>query len=86
MMSVEPVTVGYIAAGFFSLFQLPQLYKAWKTKSVADVSIPMVYGIIIAALFTIHYAYHENLIPILVENVVVLIEAIVLLWLVYLYK
>lgn len=82
----DPEIMGYAAAGFYSLFQIPQLYKAWKTKSVADVSVPMVWGIIIASYFTVYYSYHENLLPILVANGIVFVQAIVLLWLVYLYK
>ena len=76
---------GYVAAGFFSLFQIPQLYKAWKTKSAADISVPMVYAIIIASVFTMYYSYYENLVPILIENIIVFIQACTLLFLVHLY-
>ena len=84
-MGLNPEIAGYVAAGFFSVFQIPQLYKAWKIKSAADVSVPMVYCLICASLFTSFYAYHENLHPALVANSIVAVQAFILLWLVHLY-
>jgi uncharacterized protein with PQ loop repeat len=78
--------IGYTAAGFFAIFQLPQIYKAIRTKSADDISVPMVLGVILASILTIYYAYYAALGPILVENICVLTESCILLFLVYMYR
>lgn len=81
-----PQIAGYIGAALISSFQLPQIYKSWKTRSTADVSIYMLWALIIAGMCMIYYGISISSKQIIVGNVLCTTQAFVLLYLVHLYR
>ena len=77
---------GYVGALLFSIFQLPQIYKTWTSKSAADVSVFAIQLLLIASLCFSYYAYHAGFWPIFVKNTVVCISSVCLLRLVNAYN
>lgn len=73
--------IGYIGSFLTSITFLPQVYQAWKTKSVGDLSIWMITIVIISTLVWLVYGF--GIIgggPVIVANCVVLILSLILLF------
>ena len=64
---------GFSAALLTTIAFLPQLYKTWKTKSAADVSLVMLILFITGLICWIIYGLKIHSIPILVANVITFI-------------
>ena len=64
--------VGFAAAGLTTVAFLPQAVKAWKTRDVSEVSLPM-YGLFTAGVVCwLAYGFLLGAWPIIVANVITL--------------
>ena len=72
--------VGLFGAFLTGVTFVPQVYKAWQTKSVGDLSTWMVLIVITSAAVWLVYALYLNLRPVIIANSVILVLAIVLLY------
>lgn len=73
--------IGYMGSVLTSITFLPQVYQAWKTKSVGDLSIWMITIVIISTLVWLVYGF--GIVgggPVIVANCVVLILSLLLLY------
>ena len=72
--------VGLFGAFLTSITFVPQVYKAWQTKSVGDLSSWMILIVITSAMVWLFYAVYLNLRPVIIANSVILVLAIILLY------
>jgi MtN3 and saliva related transmembrane protein len=72
--------VGLFGAFLTGVTFVPQVYKAWQTKSVGDLSTWMILIVITSAIVWLVYAVYLNLRPVIIANSVILVLAIILLY------
>lgn len=72
--------VGLFGAFLTSVTFVPQVYKAWQTKSVGDLSTWTVSIVITSAMVWLVYALYLGLRPVIIANAIILVLAIVLLY------
>jgi MtN3 and saliva related transmembrane protein len=78
--------LGYLGSFLTSITFVPQVYKAWQTKSVGDLSKWMVLIVISSAAIWLVYGVAIKSGPVMVANTVVLIFALVLLYFTYRFR
>jgi MtN3 and saliva related transmembrane protein len=71
---------GYIGAFLSAVTFMPQVWLAWKTKSVDDLSLGMLSIVFISVVVWLVYAFALGLLPVIIANSIVGILAIILLY------
>lgn len=71
---------GHLGAILSSITFIPQVYKAWKSKSVGDLSIIMISIVITSTLVWLVYAFALHLWPVIIANLIVFVLSIFLLY------
>lgn len=71
---------GHIASAFSSITFMPQVYKAWKTRSVGDLSIATIYIVLISTLIWLVYGIGKGLLPVIICNGIICFLSLVLLY------
>lgn len=71
---------GYIGAFLSAVTFMPQVWQAWKTKSVGDLSLGMLSIVFISVVVWLIYAFALGLLPVIIANLIVGILSIVLLY------
>ncbi|WP_207492570.1 SemiSWEET family sugar transporter [Aridibaculum aurantiacum] len=77
---------GYIGSFLTSITFIPQVYKAWKTKSVGDLSMWMMLIVITSATLWLIYGIGINSGPVMVANSMVLLMALILVYFKFSFK
>lgn len=72
--------VGLFGAFLSSITFIPQVVKAWKSKSVKDLSIWMLLIVFTSVVVWLIYGFYLNLIPVIIANSVILLLSILLLY------
>jgi MtN3 and saliva related transmembrane protein len=72
--------IGYIGAFLSAITFIPQVWQAWKTKSVGDLSIWMILIVITSTIVWLIYAFNVNSGPVIAANTIVLILAVLLFY------
>jgi MtN3 and saliva related transmembrane protein len=72
--------VGLLGAFLSSITFIPQVYKAWQTKSVGDLSVWMVLIVLTSVLVWLVYGIYLNLLPVIIANGTILLLALLLLY------
>jgi MtN3 and saliva related transmembrane protein len=72
--------VGLFGAFLTSITFIPQVYKAWQTRSVGDLSTWTVLIVIISAIVWLVYALYLRLMPVIIANSIILVLAVLLLY------
>lgn len=72
--------IGYIGAFLSAITFIPQVWQAWKTKSVGDLSIWMILIVVTSTIVWLIYAINVNSGPVLAANLIVLALSLVLLF------
>jgi Uncharacterized conserved protein len=87
-LSAEAVqTFGYIGTFLTSITFMPQVFQAWKTKSVGDLSIWMMLIVVTSTLVWLVYGFGiENGGPIILANSIVLILSLILIYFKFTFK
>jgi len=71
---------GYIGAFLSAVTFMPQVWQAWKTKSVGDLSLGMLSIVFISVVVWLIYAFALGLLPVIIANIIVGVLSIVLLY------
>ncbi len=71
--------VGLFGAFLSSITFIPQVIKAWQSKSVDDLSIWMILIVFTSVIVWLVYGFYLNLLPVIIANAIILILSIVLL-------
>jgi MtN3 and saliva related transmembrane protein len=78
--------MGYLGSFLTSITFVPQVYKAWQTKSVGDLSRWTVIIVVISASVWLVYGLAIISGPVIVANSVVLLMSLVLLYFTFKFK
>lgn len=71
---------GYIGAFLSAITFMPQVYKAWQSKSVGDLSFWMILIVVTSTIVWLVYAFAIHSGPVIAANLVVLVLALMLLY------
>lgn len=66
MTSIE--LIGHLGAFLSSVTFIPQVYKVWKTKSVNDLSLTMMFIVFTSTIVWLIYAFALMLWPVILAN------------------
>lgn len=77
---MDSVTIlGFVAGALTTASFIPQLLKAWNTKSTTDISVIMYAWLIVGIALWIIYGIFRNSYPVILANAVTLVIAIAIL-------
>ncbi len=71
---------GYLGAFLSAITFVPQVLKAWQTKSVGDLSIWMIMIVITSTIVWLVYGFALHTGPVIAANLIVLALALLLLY------
>ena len=72
--------VGLFGAFLSSITFIPQVYKAWQSKSVGDLSMWMLMIVLTSVIVWLVYGIYLNLLPVIIANSTILALALALLY------
>lgn len=72
--------VGLFGAFLSAITFIPQVIKAWQSKSVADLSTNMLLIVFTSVIVWLVYGFYLSLLPVIIANSVIFILSIVLLY------
>ena len=78
--------VGYLGSFLTSITFIPQVYKAWKTKSVGDLSIWMMLIVVLSTVVWLVYGLAIKSGPVIVANGIVFALSLLLIYFKYNFK
>lgn len=78
--------IGLTASALSSLTFMPQVYKAWKTKSVDDLSLAMIFFIFFSTILWLIYGFGKGALPIIICNGIIFVLSILLLYFKFNFK
>ena len=71
---------GHLGAVLSSITFIPQVWKAWQTKSVKDLSIYMIVIVFCSTIIWLFYGISFSLWPVVIANAVILLLSTMLLF------
>ena len=77
---------GYAAAFFYSIMQLPQIYKVIQRKSADDISILFYVLFLCASLLMLFYSTQIQAFPVMINNAVQATCCLIMIGLYFRYK
>jgi len=72
--------IGLIASALSSLTFMPQVYRAWKTKSVDDLSLLMMFFVFTSTILWLVYGFERKALPVLICNGIICFLSIILIY------
>lgn len=78
--------VGHIGSALSSITFMPQVYQAWKTKSVGDVSLAMMLIVFLSTIIWLIYGIGRGLLPVIICNGVICLLSLVLIYFKFSFK
>jgi MtN3 and saliva related transmembrane protein len=78
--------VGHFGAFLTSVTFIPQVYKAWVTKSVGDLSLTMMFIVVTSTVVWLIYAFSLMLWPVIVANGIVFVLSLLLIYFKFAFK
>jgi len=70
---------GHFGAFLSSITFIPQVYKAWQSRSVGDLSLSMILIVITSTIIWLVYGISLNLMPVIIANSIIFFLASLLL-------
>lgn len=84
---MEPIEIiGHFGAFLSSVTFIPQVYKAWQTKSVGDLSLTMMLIVFTSTIVWLVYAFNLMLWPVIVCNTIICALSILLIYFKFAFK
>ena len=78
--------VGHTGAILSSITFIPQVYKAWQSKSVGDLSLNMMLIVMTSTLVWLVYGLALNLWPVILANTIIFFLSVVQLYFKFTFK
>ena len=75
--------IGLIASACSSITFMPQVYKAWKTKSVGDLSLSTMLIVFFSTIIWLIYGIGRGLLPVIICNGIICFLSMILLYFKY---
>lgn len=77
---------GYIGPILSSITFLPQVIKAWQSKSMGDVSLLMLFIVLLSTVVWLVYGIGKELRPVIIANSIICFLSLVLLYFKFTFK
>ncbi|HRH50287.1 MAG TPA: SemiSWEET family transporter [Panacibacter sp.] len=77
---------GYAGSFLSSITFIPQVYKAWQSKSVGDLSVWMILIVVTSTILWLVYGIGISSRPVIIANSVILSFSLVLLYFKFTFK
>jgi MtN3 and saliva related transmembrane protein len=77
---------GLVGAFLSAVTFMPQVYKVWKSKSVNDLSLTMIFIVFISTIIWLVYAFALMLWPVIIANSIVCFLSILLIYFKFAYE
>lgn len=77
---------GHLGAFLTSVTFIPQVYKVWKSRSVEDLSLTMMFIVFISTLVWLTYAVALMLWPVILANSIVCVLSALLIYFKFTYS
>lgn len=77
---------GHTGAFLSSITFIPQVYKAWQSKSVGDLSLTMIVIVFTSTLVWLVYGVNLNLLPVILCNSIMAVLTLILLYFKFTFK
>ncbi|MFZ2906426.1 MAG: SemiSWEET family transporter [Cyclobacteriaceae bacterium] len=77
---------GHTGAFLSSITFIPQVYKAWQTKSVGDLSLAMMLIVFTSTLVWLVYGVNLNLWPVIICNTIIAVLSLMLIYFKFTFK
>ncbi len=81
-----PIIVGHIGSVLSSITFIPQVLQAWKTKSVGDLSLPMMLIVATSCVVWLVYGVALTLWPVIICNSIIFLLALLLIYFKFAFK
>jgi len=78
--------VGLFGAFLSAITFIPQVVRAWHTKSVGDLSLVMLLIVLTSVIVWLIYGFYLGLIPVIIANSIILLLVIPLLYFKFTFK
>lgn len=72
--------IGHIGSALSSITFMPQVYQAWKTKSVGDLNLLTILIVFISTVIWIIYGVERAIWPVIICNSIICFLSLVLLY------
>lgn len=72
--------MGLLGAFLSSVTFMPQVIRAWKTKSVGDLSMNMLLIVFISTIVWLIYAIPQQLVPVILANSIISVLSLTLIY------
>ncbi len=77
---------GYIGPILSSITFLPQVIKAWQSKSMGDVSLLMLFIVLLSTVVWLVYGVGKDLLPVIIANSIICFLSLLLLYFKFTFK
>jgi MtN3 and saliva related transmembrane protein len=77
---------GHTGAFLSSITFIPQVYKAWQSKSVGDLSLAMMFIVFTSTLVWLVYGVSLNLLPVIICNAIIALLSLLLIYFKFSFK
>ena len=77
--------IGHTGAFLSSVTFIPQVYKVWKTKSVGDLSLTMMFIVLTSTVIWLVYAIALKLWPVILANGIIFLLSALLIYFKFAY-
>jgi MtN3 and saliva related transmembrane protein len=78
--------VGLLGAFLSSITFIPQVYKAWQTKSVGDLSLTMMLIVFTSTIVWLIYGIKLYLLPVIICNTIICVLSLTLIYFKFVFK
>jgi len=72
--------IGLAGAFLSSITFMPQVYKAWQTKSVGDLSLTMMFIVFTSTIVWLIYGVQLHLVPVIICNAIICFLSLMLIY------
>ncbi len=72
--------IGYVGSVLSSITFMPQVYQAWKTKSVGDLNLLMMFIVFISTIIWVIYGIGRGLLPVIICNGIICMLSLILIY------
>ena len=78
--------VGHSGAFLSSVTLVPQVYKAWQSRSVGDLSLSMMFIVVSSTIVWLIYGINLNLLPVIICNGILCAMSLTLIYFKFSFK
>jgi MtN3 and saliva related transmembrane protein len=72
--------LGHTGSALSSLTFIPQVYQTWKSKSVKDLNIYMMFIVFVSTIIWLIYGLSRGLLPVIICNTIICLLSILLIY------